>query len=374
MNVFFWTLVLIMIYIYVGYPCILYFLSKYKSSPNKNLIYTPLVTIIMSVYNEEDLIQEKINNLLSLDYPQELIEIIIITDGSDDETANIIRSNSKVKLIESKQRLGKAACVNRAVLAAHNDVLILMDVRQTVENQAIKKLVANFQNKNIGAVSGELVYREKSKTTQTTENAGFYWKYEKFIRKAESDIGSVQGVTGALYAIKKELMPVIPEGTILDDVYVPMTVIKKGLRVLFEPEAVIYDDASVNESAERKRKIRTIAGNYQLLSMNKWLMSPFDNPTFVQFFSHKILRLLSPFILSLMVLSLTFLALNNYGVIYMVMMVLFIVFMLCTYIDFVSNNVLTKLFKVNHAFMQLNFYALLGFIEYIKNKEIYLWK
>lgn len=372
---FFWTLILIMIYIYVGYPCILYFLSKYKSSPNKNLIYTPPVTIIMSVYNEESLIQQKINNLLSLDYSEELVEIIVITDGSGDETANIVRSNNgKVKLIESKERLGKAACVNRAVLAAQNEILILMDVRQIVEKQAIKNLVANFQNKKVGAVSGELVYREKNTTNQTTENAGFYWKYEKFIRKAESDISSVQGVTGALYAIKKELMPVIPEGTILDDVYVPMTVIKKGLRVLFEPEAVIYDDASVSESAERKRKIRTIAGNYQLLSMNKWLMSPITNPTFVQFFSHKILRLLSPFILSLIVLSLMFLVLNNYGVIYIIMMVLFVVFMSCTYIDFVSSKIFTKLFKINHAFMQLNFYAFLGFIEYIKNKEIYLWK
>jgi len=374
MDIFFWTLVLILIYIYVGYPGILYLLSRCKSSPNKNLIFTPSVTIIMSVYNEEDLIQKKIDNLLSLDYSEKLIEVIIVTDGSDDETANIIRSNRKVKLIESKERLGKAACVNRAVLAAHNDVLILMDVRQTVENQAIKNLISNFQNKKVGAVSGELVYREKNKATQTTENAGFYWKYEKFIRKAESDIDSVQGVTGALYAIKKELMPVIPERTILDDVYVPMTVIKKGLRVLFEPEAVIYDDASVNESAERKRKIRTIAGNYQLLSMNKWLMNPIGNPTFVQFFSHKILRLLSPFILAFIVLSLLFLALNNYGVIYIVMMVFFVVFMLCTYISFISNKFFIKLFKINHAFMQLNFYAFLGFVEYIKNKEIYLWK
>ena len=363
-----------MAYIYVGYPSIIYLLSKIKSNPDKNYDFLPSITIIISVYNEEKLIQKKIDNLFSLNYPDDLIEVIIVTDGSNDTTASIIRKNSSVKLIESKERLGKAECVNRAVAVAHNDVLILMDVRQIVEQNAIKELVSNLSNDVVGAVSGELVYRESSDINQTTENAGFYWKYEKMIRKAESKVGSVQGVTGALYAIKKDLMPKIKEGTILDDVYVPMSVIKNGYRVLFEPGAIIYDNASVNEAVERKRKIRTIAGNYQLISMNKWLLSPILNPTFFQYFSHKILRLMSPFFLSFTLLSLFYLAIFNYGLFYKLLLLLVAFVFALTYVKGFKIKFLYKVININHAFLQLNYYALLGCIEYIRNKNIYLWK
>jgi len=374
MSIVFWVSVLVMVYIYIGYPSIVYLLSKIKSNPDKNYEFLPSITIIISVYNEEKLIQKKIDNLFSLNYPDNLIEVIIVTDGSNDATASIIRKHSSIKLIESKERLGKAECVNRAVAAAHNDILILMDVRQTVEQNAIKELVSNLSNDNVGAVSGELVYRESSDINQTIENAGFYWKYEKMIRKAESKVGSVQGVTGALYAIKKDLMPQIKEGTILDDVYVPMTVIKNGYRVLFEPQAVIYDDASVDEAIERKRKIRTIAGNYQLISMNKWLLSPILNPTFFQYFSHKVLRLMSPFILAITLIALFYLTIFNYGLFYKLLLLLVALVFLFTYIKGIKIKFLYKVIKINHAFLQLNYYALLGCIEYIKNKNIYLWK
>jgi len=374
MLIVFWISVFLMAYIYIGYPSTIYLLSKIKSNPAKNYEFQPSISIIISVYNEEKLIQNKIDNLKSLNYPDDLIEVIIVTDGSNDSTASIVRKNSTIKLIESYERLGKAECVNRAVAAAHNDVLILMDVRQTVETNAINELVSNLSSDDVGAVSGELVYRESSDINQTTENASFYWKYEKMIRKAESIIGSVQGVTGALYAIKKELMPEIKKGTILDDVYVPMTVIKKGYRVLFEPEAIIYDDASVDESVERKRKIRTIAGNYQLMSMNKWLLSPFINPTFFQFFSHKVLRLMSPFFLAITLLTLVYLGVFASGVFYKLLL-LFVVFVFVfTYMGSINIKFLSKIIKINHAFLQLNYYALLGCIEYVRNKDIYLWK
>jgi cellulose synthase/poly-beta-1,6-N-acetylglucosamine synthase-like glycosyltransferase len=173
--------------------------------------------------------------------------------------------------------------------------VVFSDVRQKYSKDALKKLAASFNDPRIGAVSGELRLGETD--ASTSRNIGLYWRYEKAIRKAEAAIDSTLGATGAIYAIRRELFQPIPEDTILDDIEIPLRILRRGYRVTFESDAVAYDDSSSDMAREWKRKARTLAGNFQLFSRNTWLFDPAQNRIFVQTISHKFFRLLVPYAL-----------------------------------------------------------------------------
>jgi cellulose synthase/poly-beta-1,6-N-acetylglucosamine synthase-like glycosyltransferase len=181
----------------------------------------------------------------------------------------------------------------------------MTDIRQRLSPCALKELVANLADPEVGAVGGEL--HMENVRTGFAQGVDFYWRYEKMIRHAESTAGSMIGVTGAIYAIRRSLFKPLPPGTVLDDVLVPMRVAAQGKRVVFEPRAMAWDQPSQEPEAERRRKIRTLAGNYQLLQLAPWLLSPFRNPLWFCFMSHKVLRLLAPWLIVTLFLSTGFL-------------------------------------------------------------------
>lgn len=309
----FWISLLFIIYAYIGYPLLLLICAKYYPKPVHKFKQDdePFVSIVIAARNEEKNILDRVNNLLDQCYSPDNMEIIIVSDGSSDRTVDIterlIQDNSKenkndqevsslIKLIKLEKNMGKPYALNVGAENAVGEYIVFTDARQRFEQNAIRELVANFSDPLVGCVSGELVFNENSNTTIKAE-MGAYWKYEKWIRKLESSSGSVVGVTGAIYAIRRKLFKPIPNQTLLDDVLIPMNVVLKGYRVIFDSKAIAYDAFSIDISKEKKRKLRTLSGNWQLIDLNPGLFSKDKNPIWWRFVSHKILRLFVPFVL-----------------------------------------------------------------------------
>lgn len=296
-TVVFWASALLVAYTYAGYPAWAMAWARLRPKPVRKGPALPSVTAVMSVHDAAAMIEAKLENLLALDYPPELLDVVVVCDGcTDDSEARCRRyASTRVRVIASAERRGKARSLADAVAAATGEVLLMVDVRQRVERDALRRLVANFGDPAVGAVSGELCFVAPGGGFSASVDA--YWRYEKAIRNAEARSGSVVGVTGAFYAIRRALYRPLPPGTVLDDVLTPMQVVRAGARVVFEPSAIAWDRASRDTAEERLRKVRTLAGNYQLLSLAPWLASPVSNPLWFRFASHKLLRLAAPWLL-----------------------------------------------------------------------------
>jgi poly-beta-1,6-N-acetyl-D-glucosamine synthase len=266
------------------------------------MVSCPRVTVVIAARNEGENIERRIRNIIDQDYPKERLEVIIVSDGSEDATDDIVKTIIKetelwakgfLRIHSFKPSLGKPFCINMGVAAANGDFIVFTDCRQRFADNAIKELIKNFVDEKVGCVSGELVFEETPGSSIEAE-MGAYWRFEKWLRKLESVTGSVPGATGAIYAVRKKLFRPLPVQTLLDDVLIPMHICMQGFRTIFEGKAIAYDMVSMNLGFEKKRKIRTLAGNWQLLILEPKLLSPFKNPIWARFFSHKILRLLIP--------------------------------------------------------------------------------
>jgi poly-beta-1,6-N-acetyl-D-glucosamine synthase len=304
MKWIFWSAAASLFYTYLGYPAWLWLRCRYRRLPVRTAACTPTVSIVMVVRNEAGVLERKLNNLRQLDYPPELIETIVVSDGSTDETNEILRRQSaepRVRIILEPEAQGKAARLNRAIEIADGEIVLFSDARQRIEPGTLRRLMENFADPKVGCASGELMLGD-SDVGEAVRGMGLYWRMEKNIREMESRSGSVVGATGALYAVRRELVVPVPPGTILDDVYIPMHVARQGFRVLFAPSAHAWDVVDRGTPHEFSRKVRTLTGNYQLLQLAPWLLGS-ANPLRFEFFSHKLLRLLAPFALLALFIS-----------------------------------------------------------------------
>ncbi len=302
MKSLFWLCFAITVYAYFGYAIWLWLYVRLRRRPIFQGPVTPTVSIIIAARNEEANLPAKLENLRLLDYPRDRLQIVIASDGSTDQTAGILREQVPhlVPVILEKSN-GKAGALNEAIKHATGEILVFLDARQFVEPSAVSELASCFADPAVGAVSGELLL-ENASGKLSSDALGIYWKIEKIVRKLESASGSVVGVTGAIYAIRRELYTEIPAGTILDDVFVPMNVARLGKRVVFQPSAIARDRLFSEKGKEFSRKVRTLTGNYQLLRLAPWLLSP-ANPLFFRFISHKLLRLAVPLLMGVMLVS-----------------------------------------------------------------------
>ena len=301
----FWCAAAIVLYAYAGYPALLHLLSRLRSAPAiRKSDITPHVTLVIVVHNEEAQIERKLRNCLALDYPEELLDILVVSDGSLDGTEDIVSrfATRGVEFLSVSGPSGKAAALNQAVPRAKGDILVFSDVRQELAADAIRELVANFGDPSIGAVSGEL-HLAPSTDSAAGRGVGLYWRYEKFIRRTESRLDSTVGVTGAIYALRRSLYRALDPCTILDDVAIPMEVVRAGYRVVFERKARAFDHAPDNAEHEYRRKVRTLAGNYQLVVLHPEILYPHRNRLFWQFVSHKLLRPVVPWCLLALMLT-----------------------------------------------------------------------
>ncbi len=255
----------------------------------------------MIVRNEEKVLEEKLQNLLGLDYPVEQRQIIVVSDGSTDGSDEILREYARdagIDVVMKQLGQGKASGLNDAIGLARGEIVVFTDARQKIEAEAVRRMVENFADPEIGCVSGELMLGEIG-AGESSQGLSLYWRIEKQVRKLESASGSVVGATGALYAVRRELLTEVPAGTILDDVYLPMQVVRQGKRVILDERARAWDQPNLGADREFSRKVRTLSGNYQLLQLAPWLLTA-KNPMRFEFVSHKLLRLAVPFALAVL--------------------------------------------------------------------------
>jgi cellulose synthase/poly-beta-1,6-N-acetylglucosamine synthase-like glycosyltransferase len=277
------------VYVIAGYPVLLAWLARRNPRPVKAAPgYRTPVSILVAVYNGGAYLAAKLDSLLDSDYPNELLEIVVASDGSTDETAAIARryGHRGVRLLELP-RGGKPAALNAAMDVASHPILLFTDVRQTLDRSSISNLVACFADASVGAASGYLVIRGG---TAEEDNVGLYWRYERWIRTNLSALDSIFGATGAFYAMRRELVRKMPADLLLDDMFLPLGAFFQGYRLILEEKARIYDFPTGVE-AEFRRKVRTLAGNYQLFGLYPELFTA-RNRMLLHFLSYKFGRLL----------------------------------------------------------------------------------
>jgi hypothetical protein len=286
--------VVFIVYVLFGYPLLLEFLSRGPGRRVRKARQDKFVSVLLPVRNGERWIGNKLENILALDYPADLVETIVISDGSTDATAAIAEtfSGHRVRVIELPPG-GKAVALTAALREARGDILFFTDVRQRLEPDSLRQLVSCFADPEVGVVSGELVIVEGDSLEEA--NVGLYWKYEKRIRKGLSHIDSILGATGCIYAMRRELAVPVPRGTLLDDVYQPLNAFFKGYRVIMDESARAYDFPTLLGS-EFRRKVRTQAGMFQIMRAYPALLGP-GNRMWIHFMSHKLGRLMLPWAL-----------------------------------------------------------------------------
>ena len=279
-------------YTVFGYPLILALLARWRARPVRKAAWPATVSVILPVHNGERWIRAKLESIQALDYPPELVEILVVSDGSTDTTENIVRSfrgRTTIQFLSVPKR-GKAVALNAALAQAKGEILFFTDVRQQFHPDSLANLVACFADPQVGVVSGELVIRDGSGIEEAS--VGLYWKYEKWIRKQLSRLDSIMGATGCIYAMRRELAVPLPEGTLNDDMYLPLEAFFRGYRVILDDSALAFDYPTPLAS-EFRRKVRTLAGVYQIVGSYPALLGP-RNRMWIHFVSHKLARLVMP--------------------------------------------------------------------------------
>lgn len=295
-GILFWLCVLLIVYVYAGYPLLTTLLARLRREKRFLSPFTPSVTLLISAYNEERFIAAKLENVLALDYPAERLQILVAADGSDDRTAEIVKSYAGrgVELSYAPERRGKLAAINHAMQAARNEIVVFSDANNSYDPATLRALVAPFADERVGAASGKK--NVVAASSRLGEADRFYWRYESFIKKQEMRLtGCCVGVSGEIFAVRRELYRPLPEKIINDDFFIALSIIQQGYNVVYVPEAVSCETVSASEQDEVVRRTRIVAGRYQamMLSLPKL---PWRRPLIVwQILSHKFMRPLVPF-------------------------------------------------------------------------------
>jgi cellulose synthase/poly-beta-1,6-N-acetylglucosamine synthase-like glycosyltransferase len=368
----FWIAVAFSISVNIGYPAMLQILSLFKKHKITYWETKPKVTMIISAYNEDIFIKKKLENALNQDYPSDKLEIIVASDGSTDGTNEIVMGfqDQGVKL-HAHERLGKTGVQNESVKQATGEVIVFSDSNAMYREDAISKLIRNFGDNRIGCVCGQLQYQG-----DTRSPAGLceisYWNYEKFIKRLESRLSSLIGVNGSIYAIRKSDYVEI-NNHLISDLVEPLEIVKRGKRVIYEPEAISIEQPSASYEEEFERKVRILTRSIDGFLHMKTLLNPLRYGFFsVQLWFHKILRYLVPFFLAAATLSLIFLTHQPfYYVIYCLVITALVFAAIARFTE--GGQKSTLLFSLIYYYLKVNFALTLAWINILKGKKITLW-
>jgi len=293
----FWLSVAVPFYAYLGYPLLLLLLRALWQRPVRREPFEPEVTLLIPAYNEAEHIAAKIRNSLELDYPPDKLEILVACDGSSDETPRIARSMAdgrRVRVLDFPHNRGKISTLNDGVRQALGNIIVFSDATALLYPDSLRWIMTNFADPEVGAVSGRYtVIRADEVGIGKSED--FYWKYESFLKVRESELDSMIGAHGHLHAIRRDLYPYPSPEIINDDYVIPVSVLARGRRAVYEPRAVVYEEA--REMTGFRRRIRIMAGNLQQIREIKGLLHPLQPLPLLFFVSHKVMRLLVPFAL-----------------------------------------------------------------------------
>lgn len=368
---------LLVIHVYALFPLLLHWRARAHRLPEvQEPAEWPTVSIVIAAHNEAGNLPAKFASLEQLDYPQDRIEWVVVSDGSTDDTVAVtspwFEGQDNRHLIHYAVPKGKCGALNEGVARASGDIILFMDARQTVSANAAAMLVPYLLDERIGAVSGELVLSEDS--SLEAANFGMYWRYEKWIRDNESRLFSTTGATGALYAIRRRDFSPNPIGTLLDDFDTPVGLLEKGLRTIFVPGAYAFDAATGDVGLEFRRKVRNLGGNWQSFMRHRWLFLPWRNRVWLQFLSHKLGRLLVPFALIIALISSVIGAFsgNAFLLVMLCLQLLFYALALASFLDLPLAR--SKLLKFPMIFMQMNAAALVATCRYFFSSRAISWR
>ncbi|AFK04963.1 glycosyl transferase family 2 [Emticicia oligotrophica DSM 17448] len=378
-EIIFWLLIGLTFYAYIGYGILIWIMVKIKrlfvKSKSYNPNFLPEVTLLIAAYNEEDCIEAKIENSLSLNYPKEKLKIAFVTDGSTDRTAEIISKNSAITLYHKDGRSGKMAAINRVMPLVSTPITIYSDANAMLNADAVREIVKHFEDEKVGVVAGEKrIMKTTGKTAEVGE--GIYWKYEGFLKRLDSELYSTVGAAGELYAIRTSLFEELEADTLLDDFVLSLRICQKGYVTAYEPNAFATETASLNSSEELKRKIRICAGGFQSVVRMPKLLNPFKNGLLTfQYISHRVLRWVAvPFAL-ILILGLN-ISLFEYNEIYKILLFGQILFYSMAILGFYFERAgkKVKVLYVPYYFSLMNYSALAGFKRFLNNQQKVVWE
>jgi cellulose synthase/poly-beta-1,6-N-acetylglucosamine synthase-like glycosyltransferase len=356
------------VYTYFLYPLILKFSVK-KKEENKDENFYPDVSFVIPVFNEILILEEKIKNTLSLEYPKDKIEVIIASDGSNDGSNEIAEKYHERNLFSLPKRKGKPNLINKVMENVKSDIVIFSDASAILEKDSIKKLVRHFKDSRIGCVSGRYIYLKK-KNNARSHGEGIYWKYETKIKELENNFVGLLGAHGAFYALRKSAFTKVREDTINDDYVIPMLVWEKGYKCLYEPEAKAIEIYDAEVKTEIKRRIRIGMGNIQQIFILKKYLSPWWRKIWFCFLSHKVLRTFIPIFLIVMLFSSFYFSKPLF-----IFQLCFYTFSLFSLIKIKRLNILKKISTMIFYFTIGNFSLLVGILRYLfVKKNLALWE
>src|SRR5215470_8837977 len=297
-QVVFIAAIAVMAFIYVGYPALMLALSFVLRRPVRRADITPLVSVIIAAYNEERDIEAKLKNTLAFDYPRDRLEIIVASDCSTDRTDEIVRGYSAQGVILRRQpeRFGKTVAQNRAVKFTSGEIMVFSDATTICESGAIRKIVRNFADPEVGCVAGQLIYADAS-SSAVGKGCRSYWGYEKFLKRCESEVGSLVGVSGCLYAVRR-ICHARLASDMIDDFVIAAEIHLQGLRTVYEPEAIAVEDVNLRARDEFRMRVRVVKQTLSALNRYRHTLNPFRHKTFAfQIIAHKAMRYAIPFLL-----------------------------------------------------------------------------
>lgn len=375
-----WICIFIIVYTYFIYPLFLLLISRYGGSLRRNdgsgeNITWPKVTLLIAAYNEEQVIERKINNSLLLDYPAGLLDIWIASDGSSDATNDIVKrliqENKSLNLMELP-RSGKSGAINKAMASIKSDIIVFSDANTEYSNDAILKMVRHFDNPSVGCVCGRLIYRNPEEVI-SGKGESFYWRYETKLKKMESALGYVAGANGAIYAIRKELFEPLPSGTINDDFTISMKIVMKGYKCIYEENAIAYEDVAPSMESEFTRHVRDGAGHYIAVRHLTGLLNPLLGTRSLIYWSHRIMRWSVPFLL--IYIFIASLILSDI-ILYQILLFAQLVFYGMAFVGLLTINRIRLPFIVYipFYFSNLNLALLYGFLKVLSGLQKPTWE
>ncbi|MBW3567247.1 MAG: glycosyltransferase [Proteobacteria bacterium] len=369
----FWSAVALLVYVYAGYPFLVRLCAALRPRIVLRRAQEPSVTLVVAAGDAAAWIDDKLDDCLTLDYPHNQLQVVLVCNGSADETLARARAfrSPRVDIVEFRERRSRAACLNEAVRHARGDIILFSSVRQKFDRAALQNIVMNFVDETVGAVICDAIPDPDTRRGFSIRT-DLHARLERWLRVHESRFSSAVGAGGAPYAIRRDCFRPMPEETVLDEVLVPMNVVLNRKRVVFDRHAVAYDSPSVSRFRERHHGIRLMAGNCQLVLLAPSLLSPFRNRVFVQFISHRLLRVVAPFLHAIALVTSFMLAMEAPGYRYAVIIQL-VMYIIALFGILLPTAQRLNIIRVHTAFLLQNWFALLGLFRFARYRRSLPW-
>jgi len=373
-EILFWVSFAVLFYVYAGYPFLLVAIAMFVPRRRPKADFTPRLSILIAAYNEQTGIRRKIEQTLALDYPSDLIEILVLSDGSTDQTDAIVESfrDPRVRLLQVSGRKGKTNAQNEGVKVARGDVLIFSDATTIYHPQALRYLASNYADPKVGAVSGRYQYFDPAGWSPMGLGTIAFWNYENFTKVMQSRIRTISGCCGCIYSVRREAYtPLAPD--VISDLVQPLHVIRQGYRVVFEERALAYEETTQSTSEEFSMRVRVVTrGIWGLLSLPELLIPWKSGWVSFQLWSHKVLRWLVPFFLFMLLTSNLFLWGQPFYRLILLGQVIFYVITVLSLL--VPIQRLWKPLGIPLYFCTLNAAAFCSVIEVLRGKKYVVWE